>query len=289
MKTEKSLILLVLGAIVLGAAPILVRLSEVGPLATGFWRLALSLPILGILCLQQKSMQPALKSRLNIRDYLWVLWAGVWFAADIAVWHFSLSYTTVAVATILMNCSPVFLALWHWLVLGEAPQKKLLAGLSLAIVGMVLLVKPGLQVDKGTLYGALLALLSAVFYAIYLFIISRARQKFTAISIMTLSTSTSMLSMGAMVGIVGERLMPSTLTAWWVVVGLAWLVHVLGQGLVAQALSNVPVTISAAVLLIQPVISSMVGHWLFGESLDGLQMLGVVMTLMGLYAVSQTR
>ena len=37
---------LVLGAIAMGASPIFVRLADVGPFASAFWRMALAIPFL---------------------------------------------------------------------------------------------------------------------------------------------------------------------------------------------------------------------------------------------------
>jgi drug/metabolite transporter (DMT)-like permease len=44
--TNLALSALLLGAMTIGFAPILVRLSQVGPVATAFWRVALALPVL---------------------------------------------------------------------------------------------------------------------------------------------------------------------------------------------------------------------------------------------------
>ena len=41
-----ALIVLLLAASLLGLAPILVRISETGPAAAGFWRLLFALPVL---------------------------------------------------------------------------------------------------------------------------------------------------------------------------------------------------------------------------------------------------
>ena len=41
-----ALAMLFVGAAIIGLAPILVRLSDAGPAATGFWRLAFAMPLL---------------------------------------------------------------------------------------------------------------------------------------------------------------------------------------------------------------------------------------------------
>ncbi len=49
---------LVLGALCIGLAPIFVRLTEVGPTAAAFWRLALACPLL-LLAWSQRPERPA--------------------------------------------------------------------------------------------------------------------------------------------------------------------------------------------------------------------------------------
>jgi drug/metabolite transporter (DMT)-like permease len=284
MKTEKPLVYLIIAAMILGAAPILVRLSEVGPLATGFWRLMLALPLLSLLCLRQSTP----RETPTLRDYGWLFVAGALFAVDVAAWHFSLHYTTVAISTVLMNFSPVFLTLWYWTIWHTTPSKSFLIGFALTISGIVLLVRPTLAMSKETFFGILLALLSAAFYAIYLVIITRIRQKFTAVSTMTCSTIASTVVTSIIVYLAGESFMPSTASAWWILILLAVVIHVLGQGLVSQALFGLPVTISSAILLIQPIISSIMSSYLFNESLDWIQIVGIGLALVGLYHLSQT-
>ena len=46
------LLVLVGGAMVIGVGPILVRISDAGPTATGFWRIAFALPLLALLALR---------------------------------------------------------------------------------------------------------------------------------------------------------------------------------------------------------------------------------------------
>ena len=45
-----ALVVLVLSACILGLAPILVRLTDTGPAAAGFWRFAFAMPLLLLLC-----------------------------------------------------------------------------------------------------------------------------------------------------------------------------------------------------------------------------------------------
>src|ERR1043166_9474385 len=84
---------LLTGATAIGLAPIFVRVSETGSTETAFWRVTLSLPVLGLWARRQEFDRR-------------MVWPGVFFAGDLAVWHVSIHWTSVANATLLANLAP---------------------------------------------------------------------------------------------------------------------------------------------------------------------------------------
>ena len=74
------LIALLAGACAIGFAPIFVRLTETGPAAGGFWRLALALPLLALFTFRKSEPSPP-------QPTLPLIQAGVLLAADQAIWH----------------------------------------------------------------------------------------------------------------------------------------------------------------------------------------------------------
>ena len=78
----------------------------------------------------------------------------------------------------------------------------------------------------------------------------------------------------------GEDIIPASGAGWLACVGLA-VVHVAGQGSIAWALGRLPASIASVVVLAQPVVAAVAGWILFHESLTPLQMLGGVLTLIG--------
>ena len=262
-KRQLALLYLIIGAITIGFAPVLVRLSQVGPISTGFWRVAIAFPILTLLSMRQGSTLPNDEEIPAFKDYLWVLFSGILFGGDLATWHLSIHFTSIANSTLLANVSPVIIALWGWLVLGKTPKKKLIIGLLLAIFGIAILIHPSLHMNQNTRIGDSLALITAFFYAGYLLVLNRARRKFTTFSSMALSTFASMLTLLLITLISGEAFIPTTETAWLVLIALALFAHILGQGLIAYALPYLSVTFSSTALLIQPMVAAMAGWFFF--------------------------
>ena len=101
-----------LGALLVGAAcialsPIFVRLSEAGPTATAFWRVALAVPVLWILFF----LKTKAKSQRYSGKWPLLLAAGFAFAGDLGFWHASVQLTSVANSTLLANLAAIFVTL----------------------------------------------------------------------------------------------------------------------------------------------------------------------------------
>ena len=100
--------ILLLGAVGIAFAPIFVRLSEVGPVATAFWRVCLAAPVLW-LWMSASPPRPGGRTRKpeSLRDYARLSLAGLFFAGDLAFWHWAIQFTSVANATLLANFAPI--------------------------------------------------------------------------------------------------------------------------------------------------------------------------------------
>src|SRR5260370_663317 len=77
------------GSTALAFGPWLVRLSGVGPVAAGFWRLGLALPFLFVIAL--RTGQPVHWPPRRLA--LLAVFAGFFFAADLAAWHVGIGMT----------------------------------------------------------------------------------------------------------------------------------------------------------------------------------------------------
>src|SRR6266852_6403497 len=95
---------LLLGAVCIAMSPIFVRVSETGPTATAFWRVALAVPALWALYAAWGRETPGSASiaPLAMPRKLF-LCAGIAFAGDLALWHLSVKFTSVANSTLLAN------------------------------------------------------------------------------------------------------------------------------------------------------------------------------------------
>ncbi len=154
------------------AGPI-VRFAAAPALAIAFWRLALVLPVVGVLGAREASGERATSPRAFVP--LMVL-SGLLLALHFWSWIASLRFTTVASSVVLVSLKPVFAwglaAVW----LREYPTRAEGWGIGLAVIGASLIGLGDARLSPGALGGDVLALLGALTGAGYYVIGRRVRQ-----------------------------------------------------------------------------------------------------------------
>jgi drug/metabolite transporter (DMT)-like permease len=270
---------LLLGGIAIGFSPIFVRLSELGPIATGFYRLFLALPLLW-LWMQREGRRAA--PWTSKADWLPIAVPGILFAGDILFWHWSITYTTVANATLFANLAPVIVTFGAWFWLREHISFRFLAGMALAMGGGALLVNASAALGARYVLGDMFGLITACFFGGYLLAVARLRDRYAASTIMFYSSTVSCVLLLAATLSSGESLMPRSPEGWIVLFALAWISQAMGQGLIAYALGHLPAAFSALAILVEPLTAAILGWIWLGEALGVLQAVGGAVVIAGI-------
>ena len=277
------------GASLIGLAPIAIRLSEVGPNATNLWRFLFALPILAVWAAMSRPI-PAQ------RQTLWLVAGGVLFGLEISLWAIALNLTTITNATLLVNLTPVFAALFGWLWLKERLNAPTLGGGLVALVGAVTLALARAQSEGGPSaapehgwLGDSLSLLGALFYAGYLMIVRALGKNVSVGAVMFWATLAAACVAAAMSVALGEVLLPQTWAGWGLLLGLGLLVQVGGQGLIAYGVGRLPIVVSTVLLWMQPLVAAALSWIMFNEALGPNSLLGAALVLAGIYVVQRSR
>ncbi len=289
-----SFLILLAGGISIGFAPIFVRLSEVGPVATAFWRMTLSLPPLwlALIYIHRRTPQPPSTTPVPPRPHSPAPWApmalaGVLFAADLAFWHWSLHFTSVANSTLLSNFAPVFVVVFGVLAFGHRVSRRFLLAMLVALAGTCLLVGRDFRLEPRALAGDALALVTAGFYGAYQLSVKNLRIRHGALLIMVRSGLVAAACLLPVALLSGEQIWPQTPHAWFVLVGLAVIVHAGGQGMIAYALARLPSAVVSVSLLVQPVTAALAAALILHEPVAAIQILGIALVLAGVFVARQ--
>jgi drug/metabolite transporter (DMT)-like permease len=270
---------LLAGAVAIAASPLFVKVSETGPVATAFWRVALALPVLWAWLAIERRRRP---DAASAADRGLMLAAGVLFAGDLAVWHWSILLTSVANATLLANLAPIFVTLGVWLFYRRRPGGLFLGGLAVALAGTATLLGRDFTLGGGELAGDCLGVVTAMFYAGYQLAVARLRQGASTASIMTGSGLVTAAILLPLAFLSGEQLLPATAAGWAMLLGLALISQAAGQSLIAYAMAHLRETFSSVGLLLQPVMAAVFAWLLLGEALGGVQIAGALTVLAGI-------
>lgn len=275
-----ALAALILGGAAIGGSPIFVRLSEVGPMATGFWRVALAFfPIYIFSLIKGGATGPKPETWMD-RGLL--ILPGVILAVDLITWHLSITITSVANATLLANLAPVFVTIIGVLFMGAAVTRVFVLGLVLAIAGVVILKGGPAALGQGDLRGDGGAVLAAVAYALYILAIGRLRTRFDTVRIMLWSTASAAVCLFPFGFFVEGHLLPTTAYGWAMVFGLAFISHASGQVAITYALAYLPAAFSSLTLLLQPVVAAILAWILLSEPIGPMQAIGGLVVLAGI-------
>ena len=268
---------LLFGATFIALSPIFVRLSDVGPTASAFWRVALAAPLLWPLLLLSRQTGTSISWRLLAA-------AGFAFAGDLAFWHWAIQFTSVANSTLLANLAAPFVTLAVWMFWGERPSGTFAVGLGAALVGVVMLVYTSLAFSPTALLGDAFGVVTALFYAAYILAVKGLRDRGAAtLYVMAVTTTLTAVFLLPVALASGEAMLPGSATGWLVLAGLAWISHCAGQGLIAYSLAHLPAAFSSVALLLQPVMAAIFAWLILSEPLVALQVAGGLVVLAGIY------
>jgi len=257
------------GSTALAFGPWLVRLAGVGPVAAGFWRLALALPFLFVIAAmtRQPVHWPGKKLALLVAS------AGFFFAADLAAWHVGIHMTKLGNATLFGNVSSFAFAGWGLWLARRWPSRMQAAALGLAAVGAALLMGSSFELSPRHFAGDLLALFAGLLYTGYLIAVQRARGSLKPIPLLFLSSAFGAAMLLPVAIVFGEQIIPHD---WTYVLLLALGSQVIGQGLLVYGIGHVSPLIVGLTLLTQPAISAWVGWMAYGEKLSPLDWIGAI-------------
>lgn len=271
---------LVIGAFAMGASPIFVRLADVGPFASAFWRCALALPFLAIWALSEPKETRAMFSADRA-----VLLSGLFFAGDLFFWHLSILATTVANATFIATMAPVWVAFGAWVVFREKISQANFMGLALCLIGGAALIGQSYSFAPERLLGDGYALVTSVFFGLYMLAVSNARTRLKigagSLAFMSAAVTCAVLFVVAM--LLETNFMPRSLNGWLTLLSLAIVSQVLGQGLLAVALGKLPATFSSLVIFLEAVGAAALGWLVLNEALGAVQLFGGALILFGIW------
>ena len=279
-----GLAIMVAAALAMSISPSLVRLADVGPFASAFWRVFLALPVLWVwMRRDEASVAAGIGSSRRARFTGATVLAGLCFAGDLFFWHLSVMDTTIANATFFATTAPIWVVLFGWLFFRQTVGRPVLVGLGLCVLGGAALVAQSFAFNPGHVLGDGLGLVTGIFFGLYFLAVGAARGRSGAARVtfeLSLVTAAVLFCVAL---ILEPRLVPKAASGWGVLLTLALVSHVGGQGLLSVALGRLPAAFSSLVIFLEAIAAAAFAWLLLGEAVTTVQVLGGVVIVIGIW------
>ena len=269
---------LVAGAVAMGASPIFVRLADVGPFASAFWRVALALPLLyGWMRLADGSGPAGEQfSRAAILS-------GLAFSGDLFFWHLAIVHTSVANATFFATTAPIWVVLFGWVLFRERVTGGVLAGLALCLLGGTALIAQSFALRPAGALGDAFGIATGVFFGLYFLAVQAARKTTSAARLTFEATLITAAILFVVAFILEPSVLPHSLRGFAALLAMAWISHSGGQGLLSVALGRLPAAFSSLVIFLEAIAAAGLGYLILGEPVSWAQALGGLAILAGIF------
>jgi drug/metabolite transporter (DMT)-like permease len=292
----KWYIFLILGVCCISTSAILVTLSGVEPTSGAFYRnffaaliwlglYRFSTPFKPCPLQKQSTLEVKsvwLKSFAEKGGVSFILAGlGLVFAVDLWAWYRCILLVGAGPATLLGNLEVVFIAILSHFAFGEMLRRYYWLGSCLALLGIGLLtLRHGVGGD--VLWGVMLGIFTGFTYAIFLMFLKLLDRYHISAqqTLFWVSTATAVFLAVPLI-LEHQLLLPDVPTLGWLLLH-SFISSVLGWWLILKALQHLPVAQTATILLLQPILTSVWGDLFLGQHLDGIQIVGIGVALVGI-------
>ena len=267
---------LVIGILCISFSPIFVKLAGVAPIGSAFYRVFVAWICLLPYCIIKK------KLRINKRQLIIAVTAGVVFASDVAVWNISLLKISATVSTLLANLAPVWVGLLSFLLFKKRSGNLFWIGTLLAIIGMVVLVGYQHILHLELNAGILLAVLASLLYATYIMITKNIMASIDVFTFMFYSMLGASVFLFLVNSSMGNTITVFSLKVWLCFIGMGLICQLTGWLTINYSLRYLESTKVAIALLSQTVFAGLLAAFLLNEKLAANEIMGSVIVLAGI-------
>jgi len=258
---------------------ILIRMSEAPSLVIASYRLGLASLFMVIAAYVQHQLPQLLE--MTRKDTIALILSGFFLYVHFATWITSLFYTTIATSVIIVDSSPIFVAVLSYIFLRETLRFKAVAGIVLSIAGGVLI---GLSNPvEENLMGIFLAFLGAIGLAVYLVIGRDLRKKLDTFSYVSGVYSVSFVFLLVTSLVFDQPLSGYSGNQYLIFLLLALFPSCLGHTLYNYCLKYLKAAVVSVAILGEPVGATVLAVLFFGEIPTLLIVAGGILVIGGIY------
>lgn len=210
------------------------------------------------------------------------VFGGLWYALHFGTWVTSLTLTTVAASVTLVTATPILLGIIALVTGTDRPSPRTWASLGVVFLGLLVLgVEHGTATSRGLLVGDVLALVGAAAMAGYMLLVRAQGETLDAIAFSGVAIAVGAVTLMGWAWVMGVPWeIPSARAGFWILMA-ALVPQLIGHTTLTWSLRHLPPTGVAIAAVSEPVVSTMLGVAILGESVSPVSAVGCGLTLLG--------
>lgn len=280
--SRRHLVLLVVGVAAISTSAVLVRLAsdeDAPAFAIAFYRCAMAAAILLPLGLlrhrdEYRAMTPA-RWRL-------ALLSGVFLGAHFATWIPSITFTTVAASAVLVQTTPIWVALMGRFI-GERPTRRGMVGILIALGGTMVIAGGGFEGGSRALFGDVLALCGAIFGAAYVLCGRSLRREISVVTYTGIVYTTAACLLAVIMLVSGTPFFGYSPEVWMLFAAMTLGPQLGGHTVFNYLLGSLSATVVSIALLAEPVGATLLAFVVLGERPGAVTLVGGAIVLAGVF------
>jgi len=271
---------LLIAVIAVSFSSILIRLSKAPPLVIAAYRLGIASIILFPFMIYYGSSTSEKYSR---KDLLKIFFISFFLSIHFASWITSLNYTSIANSVIIVNTSPIFVAIFSYYILKEKINYNTIIGIIIAFIGTTIIAIGDYGINGNNLLGDMYALIGAIALSIYIIGGREIRKKMNLYLYVTPVYAISAIFLIVACVFLKIQLYPYSLREYLIFLLLAIIPTIFGHTIYNWILKNIEATTVAISLLGEPIGSTILAIIIFNEIPNFLTFIGGPIALIGIY------
>ncbi len=278
-KLAAPYIAVAIGVISVSTSAIFVRLADAPSSMIANYRLLLAVIIMLPLVLLKYRDE---FKRIEKRDWMASIAAGVFLALHFILWFESLNLTSVASSTVLVTTQPIFAFLGGYLFFKEKFTSGAVISLIIAFTGSVIISWGDFQISGMALFGNFLALLGAIAITGYFLFGQNVRKRLSLITYSFLVYAISAVTLIVYNVVLDVPFTGYSQSTWIYFLALAIIPTFFGHTLFNWALKWLNASTITMGILFEPVGASVLAYFVLGEMITWSQFLGGTIVIFGL-------
>jgi drug/metabolite transporter (DMT)-like permease len=270
---------LAVAVVAVSTGAVFVRLADAPPLVVAFYRCALATAVLTAIgwraCREEWP-------RLSRRERWIVLATGLGLALHFSAWITSLSYTNVASSVVIVNTTPVWVALLTPVLSTDRLRAGTLAGIAAAVAGCAVIGWGDFELSGRALFGDALALAGAWMSALYMLAGRRLRRRLSLLPYVIACYGAAAVCLLVLVLGTGQPLFGHAPETYGWLVALALVPQLIGHSSYNYALRYLSAASTSVATLGESAGAALLAWWLLGEELSATTLAGGAIVLAGL-------